>query len=76
MVTVKRRRHEDRVAGINERLRGGRIEVDPADDFVPVELHRGGIVARSPIADRLRYGDCGGFGAPQARANAERMEKR
>lgn len=73
---TKRDRRDARREGINERARAGRIDLDPDDDFVPVELHRGGIVAGSPIADRLRYGDCTGFGAPQARAFRERTVKR
>lgn len=69
---MKRERHRDRVEGINERLRGGgRIERDPTDDFVPVELRRGEIVAGNGPLDH--FGDCAGFGAPQARAAREQM---
>lgn len=60
---MNRHRHAARVAGVNARFRPRRWKFDHIQVFP---------ASPDPL-DRLRYGECGGFGAPQARRAREQM---
>lgn len=76
---MKRRRHEDRVAGVNARLQARSTLAFPDDPEVgPLLAERpldGAELPERTLRDRLRYGDCRGFGAPEARRSHQRQEK-
>lgn len=61
---MKRVRREERRAGVNDRIRERAAEREAPLSDTQAEVH----LPASDVLDRLRYGDCGGFGAPQARA--------
>jgi hypothetical protein len=66
---MKRRRREERREGINERIRARAAEREAPLSGTVAEV----CMPASDLLDRLRYGDCAGFGAPQARVARERM---
>ena len=67
---VNRQQHLDRVEAVNERMRGQILSF--AFDLERA-LHRPSLMEES--LDRLRYGDCNGFGAPQARRANEQIRR-
>lgn len=64
---MKRRRREERREGINDRIRAR------AAESTEVTVHDAEPFDPDAFRDRMRYGDCGGFGAPQARAMREQQ---
>jgi hypothetical protein len=74
---MKRLRHQHRVEGINERIRSAADL--PSADVIEGCFGEGGGIDDGPLAealDRIRYGDCNGFGAPEARAADRRRRHR
>lgn len=72
---MKRLRHNDRIAGVNDRLRAAEL---PSVEVIEGCFGEGG-TDDGPLAealDRIRYGDCNGFGAPEAREASRRRRHR
>lgn len=69
---MKRRRHEDRVAGVNARFRPAPGPLKAEGVVITGGLEHAPRIPVEQMRDRLRYGDCAGFGAPAARAFHER----
>lgn len=70
-MATNRQRREDRAHGVNERLRqaGAAVDVEAATVEGPFS---------NPLEealDRIRYGDCSGFGAPEARERDRRRRR-